>query len=114
MRVWDRQLIQKFFGIFGSLHGVALMLANHYMFTVNRDDPFVVAGVRHGVMLHHRTLLSFVCSIRKGAGGSLIIDSSFTKNEDSRRKPVMVYAPYRGWGPAMTDLLGGQVQVSST
>jgi hypothetical protein len=69
MRFSDRQLIQKFIGIFGGLNGVALVLANHHLIAVNGDDPFVVAGVHHGVMLHHRALLSFAGSTTKGARG---------------------------------------------
>ena len=69
MRFSDRQLIQKFSGILGGFYGVALVLANYHFFAVNRDDPFVIAGVSYGVMLLHRALLSFAGSTIKGAGG---------------------------------------------
>jgi hypothetical protein len=84
----DRQLIQKFIGIFGGLNGVALVLANHHLIAVHGDDPFVVAGVRHGVAPSCSPVLCVVPP--KAQEVSLVLISKFTKSEDDRRKSVAI------------------------
>ena len=87
------------------LTGVALMGVSPLLAAVNNDAPFKTAKELIDYARAHPGKISFGSS---GNGSAAHLTSELLK---SLTKTYMVHIPYRGAVPALTDLMGGQIQL---
>ena len=87
------------------LTGVALMGVSPLLAAVNIDAPFKTAKEMIDYARAYPGKISFGSS---GNGSAAHLTSEFLK---SLTKTYMVHIPYRGAVPALTDLMGGQIQL---
>lgn len=87
------------------LVGVSLMGVSPLLAAVNNDAPFKTAREMIEYARRNPGKVSFGSS---GNGSAAHLTSEFLK---AVTKTYMVHIPYRGAAPALTDLLGGQIQL---
>ena len=87
------------------LTGVSLMGISPLLAAVNNDAPFKTAKELIDYARAHPGKVSFGSS---GNGSAAHLTSELFK---SLTKTYMVHIPYRGAVPALTDLMGGQIQL---
>lgn len=87
------------------LTGVSLMGVSPLLAAVNNDAPFKTAKELIDYARAHPGKVSFGSS---GNGSAAHLTSELLK---SITKTYMVHIPYRGAVPALTDLIGGQIQL---
>ncbi|WP_096697218.1 tripartite tricarboxylate transporter substrate binding protein [Polaromonas sp. AER18D-145] len=87
------------------LTGVSLMGVSPLLAAVNNDAPFKTAKELIGYARAYPGKVSFGSS---GNGSAAHLTSELLK---SITKTYMVHIPYRGAVPALTDLIGGQIQL---
>ena len=87
------------------LTGVSLMGISPLLAAVNNDAPFKTAKELIDYARAHPGKVSFGSS---GNGSAAHLTSELLK---SITKTFMVHIPYRGAVPALTDLIGGQIQL---
>ena len=87
------------------LTGVSLMGISPLLAAVNNDAPFKTARELIDYARAHPGKVSFGSS---GNGSAAHLTSELLK---SMTKTYMVHIPYRGAVPALTDLMGGQIQL---
>lgn len=87
------------------LTGVSLMGVSPLLAAVNNDAPFKTAKELIDYARAHPGKVSFGSS---GNGSAAHLTSELLK---SLTKTYMVHIPYRGAVPALTDLMGGQIQL---
>jgi tripartite-type tricarboxylate transporter receptor subunit TctC len=87
------------------LVGVSLMGISPLLAAINNDAPFKTAKEMIDYARRHPGKVSFGSS---GNGSAAHLTSELLK---AITKTYMVHIPYRGAAPALTDLLGGQIQL---
>jgi tripartite-type tricarboxylate transporter receptor subunit TctC len=87
------------------LVGVSLMGVSPLLAAVNNDAPFKTARELIDYARAHPGKVSFGSS---GNGSAAHLTSELWK---SLTKTYMIHIPYRGAVPALTDLMGGQIQL---
>lgn len=87
------------------LTGVSLMGVSPLLAAVNNDAPFKTAKELIDYARAHPGKVSFGSS---GNGSAAHLTTELLK---SLTKTYMVHIPYRGAVPALTDLMGGQIQL---
>ncbi|HSV53314.1 MAG TPA: tripartite tricarboxylate transporter substrate binding protein [Burkholderiaceae bacterium] len=87
------------------LVGVSLMGISPLLAAINNDAPFKTAKEMVDYARRHPGKVSFGSS---GNGSAAHLTSELFK---AITKTYMVHIPYRGAAPALTDLLGGQIQL---
>lgn len=87
------------------LVGVSLMGVSPLLAAVNNDAPFKTAREMIDYARANPGKVSFGSS---GNGSAAHLTSEFLK---AITRTYMVHIPYRGAAPALTDLLGGQIQL---
>ena len=87
------------------LTGVSLMGVSPLLAAVNNDAPFKTAKELIAYALANPGKVSFGSS---GNGSAAHLTTELLK---SLTKTYMVHIPYRGAVPALTDLMGGQIQL---
>ena len=87
------------------LVGVSLMVVSPLLAAVNNDAPFKTARELIDYARAHPGKISFGSS---GNGSAAHLTSELWK---SLTQTYMIHIPYRGAVPALTDLMGGQIQL---